>query len=139
MMHLVTPELDKGPPITYCTFPIRGEPFDKHWKEIAGHPVEEIKKREGENNQLFKLIREHGLAREFPLIIATLKALSQSKVRIINGKPIDSEGITINGYDLTELVHVFSQVVKGFYRKAPFGQLSLSKLTGRRMLWEQSS
>jgi len=28
MMHLVTPELDKGPPVTYCTFPIRGKPFD---------------------------------------------------------------------------------------------------------------
>jgi len=30
MMHLATPELDKGPPATYCTFPIRGKPFDRY-------------------------------------------------------------------------------------------------------------
>ena len=40
MMHLVTPELDKGPPVTYCTFPIRGEPFDKYWDEIKGHNID---------------------------------------------------------------------------------------------------
>jgi len=47
MMHLVTPELDEGPPATYCIFPIRGEPFDKYWREIAGQPVAEIKKSQG--------------------------------------------------------------------------------------------
>jgi len=36
MMHLVTPELDKGPPITYCTFPIRGRGLTlcgRRWKK----------------------------------------------------------------------------------------------------------
>lgn len=75
MMHLVTPELDKGPVVTYCTFSIRGKPFDRYWKK-------------GENSRLFKEIRKHGLAREFPLIIATLKAFSQ-------GKTIDSYDLTV--------------------------------------------
>ena len=101
MMHLVTPELDQGPPVTYCTFPIRGKPFDKYWDEIAGHPVDEIKNRQGENNLLFQLIRKHGLAREFPLIIATLKAFSQGKVKITKGKVVDAEGKPIKGYNLT--------------------------------------
>ncbi|GAI48417.1 unnamed protein product, partial [marine sediment metagenome] len=81
MMHLVTPELDKGPPVTYCTFPIKGEPFDKYREEIQGHPLEEVKKSQGENNPLFRLIRQHGLAREFPLIISTLKTFSRGKIR----------------------------------------------------------
>ena len=102
MMHLVTPELDEGPPATYCTFPIRGGPFDKYWREIEGQAVEEIKKRQGENNRLFKLIRQHGLAREFPLIIATLKAFSRGKVEIKGGKVVDTDGKPIKGYNLTD-------------------------------------
>ncbi len=100
MMHLVTPELDKGPPVTYCTFPIRGEPFDRYWAEIKGHSLEEIKKQ-GENNPLFQLIRRHGLAREFPLIVATVKAFSEDKVKIITDKVVDIDGRPINGYNMT--------------------------------------
>jgi len=102
IMHLVTPELDEGPPATYCTFPIRGKPFDKYWQEIEGQPVEEIKKSQGENNRLFKLVRQHGLAREFPLIIATLKAFSQGRVKIEGGKVVDADGKPIKGYNLSE-------------------------------------
>jgi phosphoribosylglycinamide formyltransferase-1 len=102
MMHLVTPELDEGPPATYCTSPITGKPFDRYWREIEGQPVTEIKKSQGESNRLFKLIRRHGLAREFPLIIATLKAFSQGKVKIEAGKVVDADGNSIKGYNLTE-------------------------------------
>ena len=110
MMHLVTPELDKGPPVTYCTFPIRGKPFDKYWDEIRGHSLEEIKREQGENNRLFSLIRQHGLAREFPLIISTLKAFSQGKIRITaDKKVVDADGRPIDGYDLT---HELNKVVK---------------------------
>jgi len=103
MMHLVTPELDKGPPVTYCTFSIRGKPFDKYWEEIKGHPLDEIKRQQGENNRLFRFIRKQGLAREFPLIIATIKAFSQGKVKITADKKlVDSNGRPINGYNLTD-------------------------------------
>ena len=102
MMHLVTPELDKGPPVTYCTFSIRGRPFDKYWREIANRPLDEIKE-EGEANLLFRLIREHELAREFPLIISTVKAFSRGEVKITNDKRVvDFEGRPINGYNLTD-------------------------------------
>ena len=103
MMHLVTPELDKGPPVTYGTFPIRGDPFDKYWQEIEQHSLGEIKQRQGENNRLFRLIRQHGLAREFPLIIATIKAFSQGKIKIADDKMvIYADGRRIKGYNLTD-------------------------------------
>lgn len=102
MMHLVTPELDKGPPVTYCTFSIRGKPFDTYWKEAKRHSVEQLTREQGKDNPLFRLIREHGLAREFPLITATLKAFSEGRVRIEQGKVVDASGKLIRGYDLTQ-------------------------------------
>jgi phosphoribosylglycinamide formyltransferase-1 len=102
MMHLVIPELDKGPAATYCIFPIRGKPFDRYWDEIKGQPVEKIKKEQGKDNPLFKLIRQYGYARELPLLTATLKAFSQGKVIITGDKRIaDSTGRSLDGYDLT--------------------------------------
>jgi len=97
MIHLVTPELDRGPVVAYCTFSIKGEPFDPYWQK-------------DDKDMLFKLIRQHELAREFPLIISTLKALSQREISIRGGKVIDAHGKTINGYDLSEKVN---NAVKG--------------------------
>lgn len=102
MMHLVTPELDQGPPVAYCTFSLRGEPFDRHWKEIKGLSVEQIKSRQGEDNALFKLIRQHGVVREHPLVISTINAFSQGHVRIEGETVVDRVGRPIAGYDLTE-------------------------------------
>jgi len=92
MIHLVTPELDRGPAIGYCLFPIKGKPFDQYWQS-------------SDRNMLFNLIRQHELAREFPLIISTLKALSQGEISIKNGKVIDAQGKAIDGYDLTEEIN----------------------------------
>ncbi|MBI2304892.1 MAG: phosphoglycerate transporter [Chloroflexi bacterium] len=102
MMHLATPELDRGPVVTYCTYSLRGEPFDGYWREMEGVSIPEIKRQEGEANPLFRLIRQHGLAREFPLILATIRAFAQGRVRIEEGKVLDSRGNPVAGYDLTE-------------------------------------
>ena len=110
MMHLVSPELDKGPPVTYCTFPIRGEPFDKYWQEIERLPSTSPE-RHSEENPLFKLIRQHGLAREFPLIIATLKAFSHGKVKVTNDRRIiDADRRPIKRYNLT---YEINELMKG--------------------------
>jgi folate-dependent phosphoribosylglycinamide formyltransferase PurN len=98
MMHLVTPELDRGPVVTFCTFPLRGKLFDGYWK-TAGSPG---KDPEGSaQKDLFCLIREEGFKREFPLIIRTIKSFSEGRVRVEGGRVIDSLGQTIPGYNLT--------------------------------------
>jgi hypothetical protein len=92
--------------VTYCTFPIRGEPFDEYWEEIKGQSVEQIKETQGEDNALFKLIRQHGVARELPLIISTIQAFSRGKVKITADKRvIDAEGRPLKGYNLTEEIN----------------------------------
>jgi len=105
MMHLVTPELDKGPVVAYGTFPISGEPFGRYWQEIKGS-LPGSPERDRAKDSLFKLIRKHGLAREFPLIIATLKAFSQGKIKITaDKKVVDSKGKPIAGYNLTDEIN----------------------------------
>jgi len=102
MMHLVTPQLDRGPVITYCGYPITGQAFDDLWQEIRSIPVDKIKAGQGENNPLFKAIRQAGFIRETPLIIHTLKAFSEGKITINKArKLLDSAGNIIAGYDLT--------------------------------------
>ena len=109
MMHLVTPELDKGPPVTYCTFPIRGEPFDRYWREIMAS-VPGSPERGRTRDSLFNLIRKHGLAREFPLIVSTLKAFSQGKIKITADKRVvDANGKPIKGYNLTDEINKLVQ------------------------------
>jgi hypothetical protein len=111
LMNLVTPELDKGPTVAYCTFPIRGKPFDRYWNDTKGRSLAEIKQAQGESNALFQLIRQHGLAREFPLIIATIKAFSQARIRITDDKRVvDAKGKPIRGYDLTDEIN---ELVRG--------------------------
>ncbi len=107
MMHLVIPELDRGPVVTYCTYPIRGEPFDHFWEEWAemraGSP-----EKHSEDNPLFKAIRQHGFIREIPLIITTIRAFSEGRVKVSPDKQItDAAGRPISGYDLTEEIEEY--------------------------------
>src|SRR4030042_5407098 len=50
MMHLVTPELDEGPAVTYSTFSIRGQPFDRYWRGVGGLSVGATRARQGEKD-----------------------------------------------------------------------------------------
>jgi phosphoribosylglycinamide formyltransferase-1 len=88
MMHLVTPELDRGPVVSYCLFSIKDAPFAEYW-------------RRDDKNMLFQLIRQHELIREFPLITLTLQSLSWGEVSIKDGRVIDAQGKPISGYNLS--------------------------------------
>jgi phosphoribosylglycinamide formyltransferase 1 len=101
MMHLATPDLDEGPPITYCAYPIHGPDFDPLWREAEGRTLADIKAAEGEANPLFTEIRRHGVARELPLVIETLRAFAEGRVHIANNHPTDATGNPIPPFDLT--------------------------------------
>ena len=102
MMHLATPELDEGPPVTSCTYPIRGRDFDPLWQALAGTDVAHVKTSEGESNALFAEIRRHGVAREVPLVIETLKAFADGRVRIVDKRIVDANNRPATCYDLTD-------------------------------------
>jgi len=95
MMHLVTPELDKGPPISYCTFSIVGRDYEPLWKEYYST---------SNYSKLFSKIREEEFRRESPLVIHTIKAFADRKIWIEGKRVMTGEGESAKGYCLNEVV-----------------------------------
>ena len=113
-MHLVTPDLDQGPIVSYCTYPLRGPGLEQRlWEKAARTGVEKLKALHVEEYPLFRRIREEGVARELPLLLATVKAFSEGHVRVQAGQPVDRTGKIIEGYDLTEEIEKVIQQKKG--------------------------
>jgi phosphoribosylglycinamide formyltransferase-1 len=106
MMHLITPELDAGPAITYCEFSISDDEMQPLWDQWKAKrrekSLKEIQKSEGEDEPLFREIRRRGLMREFPLIVATLKTAASGEFSIVNGEVMAGDRKLVCGFDLTE-------------------------------------
>lgn len=100
MVHLVTEVLDGGPPLGYCSFPIRDALLAPLWDELGRVGVEAAK-AEGERQPLFAEIRRRGVARERPLVVATLIALANGSVRIEEGRPVGPDGPIEGGLDMS--------------------------------------
>lgn len=111
MMHLVTPDLDRGPAVAYCTFPIKGRQFYLLWQSIKKYKsTEELMRKEGGANRLFKLIRSEGVKRELPLIIYTIKEFIEGNIKIEKGKVKNNKGkILKQGYCLNEKLALIDQ------------------------------
>ena len=101
-MHLATTELDRGPPVTYCTYPIHGSAFDEMWWEVEKRGVAAIKSEDGEENALFQTIRRQGVARELPLVVETLRTFADGRVRVRDKQGVDAQGRQVAGFDLTD-------------------------------------
>ena len=100
-IFVCTTELDRGPTVTYCTYPLHGPTLDPLWRQVEGRSVDEIRAAEGEENPLFKEIRRQGATRELPLIVATLRAFADERLRFEGLRVATADGQLIQGYDLT--------------------------------------
>ena len=108
MMHICTEEWDRGAAITYCGFPIKGGDYDALWDQMHAKlgtmTLDEVKASEGQDEPLFKRIREDGAKRELPLIVATIGAFADGRVRI-EGKRLYAGDEALEGpYDLSAQV-----------------------------------
>lgn len=106
MMHLVIEELDKGPPITYSLFSIRGNGYDGLWQDLEAKlktkSLPDIAREEGEQNPLFQKIRWDGAMREIPLVIQTVKSFADGRIHL-KDRHIIADGAPLQGpYCLTE-------------------------------------
>jgi phosphoribosylglycinamide formyltransferase-1 len=102
MIHLATEQLDRGPVVTYCTYSIRGPAFDVLWQALGSRTTVELQRAEGEALLLFQEIRRQGAGRELPLVLQTLRAFSQGRLRVEGGRVLDAEGRELRGgLDLT--------------------------------------
>ena len=94
-IHLVTEELDRGPTIAYCRYPIQGSAFDNLWKEADRTSVDSLRQRYGEDLALFRAIRSEGVKRELPLLVETLATLSRGEVQIAPHNPSPPLDLTL--------------------------------------------
>ena len=103
MVHLVTEVLDGGPPLSYCSFSIQDAALAPLWGELERVGLD-VARSEGESQPLFAAIRRRGVARERPLVVATLIALADGSIRIEGGRPTGPDGPIDGGLDMTEEV-----------------------------------
>lgn len=106
MMHLVTADLDRGPAVSYCSFPIhRVEDGSPSYSENSSMPSYEARLDASDGfckeNGLLDMIRRQQVVREKPLIIITIGKFANREIQIIKrgviqfGKPLSK------GLDLT--------------------------------------
>jgi phosphoribosylglycinamide formyltransferase-1 len=100
-IHLVTAELDEGAILTYCTFPLRGPTIDLLWRAAEHRSVADIRETEGEAFPLFQEIRRRGAARELPLVVETLRAFADGRLRLEGGHIMAGGTRVVHGFDLT--------------------------------------
>jgi len=109
MMHICTPEWDRGAAVSFCGFPIRGGDYDVLWKgikeKLGTSPLSKIVEKEGTDEPLFKRIREDGAKRELPLIVSTIRRFADGDIAM-RGKQLFRNGVRLSGpFDVSEDVN----------------------------------
>ena len=89
MVHIVTPELDRGPTASYFSFSLDGEPYSSL-------------REAGDLDALADAIRAQEVRREFPLILTTLRAFAAHDIVVRERRAYDGKGnLMIVGRDLS--------------------------------------
>ena len=95
MMHLATEVVDRGPVVSYVAVPLKTPELEPHWRELGDLDVGKVKAEQGEDYELFRLIRAKQYSHEPYLLLETLRALSRGDIALDGGKVrISAEGQT---------------------------------------------
>lgn len=92
MIHLATEEVDRGPVLSHCVVPITGSGFNQHWEALRERGAAEIQSSDGEDFPLFQRIREAGYRREPYLLLETLRAVADGRLRVKPEVALDGSG-----------------------------------------------
>jgi phosphoribosylglycinamide formyltransferase-1 len=96
MVHLATAELDSGPVVAYCSFPIVGLRWDRLWHAFRRRRdelgLDALAAAEGERQPLFAEIRRQGERREIPLLYHTVREFAEEHLVVRAG---DIVGVTV--------------------------------------------
>lgn len=115
MIHVATSQLDRGPVLGYCSFPIKGGAYAPLWAALAEKlrdaSLDEIRASESYDEPLFAAIRRDEFRREVPLLIATLSMVAAGRIALRDGAVYVDGSPSTRGLCLNDLVE--SQLAKG--------------------------
>lgn len=97
MIHLAIPEVDAGPVVTYCRYPLRGPDLDTLWSENDFD-------QEGNQSPLFRMIRHLGVQYESPLLLATIEEFATGRLQAVEGQVLGPDGKPSPAIELTDQV-----------------------------------
>ena len=101
MVHVATEDLDSGPVVSYCRFPVTGPGWDSLWDGAGASPRRGRSSGGGDgSSRLFDAIREAGLLRERPLVVRTLGAIADGTVPLAGLR----HGTIVPALDLSDAV-----------------------------------
>ena len=101
IVHISTPDLDRGPVVSFCRFNIAGPGWHELWTDAVKRPDDPAERKVIEQvDPLFNAIRRAGLARERPHVVRTLAAIASGE---ISSSELRSQEAT-GALDLTDVV-----------------------------------
>jgi len=104
MIHLVTKELDRGPVISYCRFPIKGDEWEDLWDQWRREIGADASREDRERHPLFRKIRMEGEIRELPLLRSAIRELAFGNITVQERKIRAGGIIQAEGVDLTPMI-----------------------------------
>jgi len=104
MVHLVTKVLDRGPVISYCRFPIRGDGWDSLWEQWRQDIHHDTVLAIREQHPLFRKIRLEGEIRELPLLSGAIRELALGNIVVKDRKIWSGGKLQEEGVDLTRII-----------------------------------
>lgn len=87
MMNVVTGDVDRGPAVSYCRYPLRDEATAAMWRDFAEEPPED--RAAYDATPLFAEIRRRGILRERPFLVETLRAIAEQRLAVPPEAPLD--------------------------------------------------
>jgi phosphoribosylglycinamide formyltransferase-1 len=104
MVHMVTKDLDRGPVISYCRFPIKGEGWDDLWRRWQTDIGADASRETRETHPLFRKIRLEGEVRELLLLRSAIRELSYGNITIRDRTIWAGGTLQEAGVELTETI-----------------------------------
>lgn len=89
MMNLVTGDVDRGPAISFCRFPIQDVANESAWDALSGSEIDASTMEQIMAMPLYADIRNRGVARERPFLVETLRAVANGSLAVPPIKPLD--------------------------------------------------
>ena len=104
MLHRVTTAVDEGPVVAWCRYSLRGPELDPLWALLPADPAEradlisrERALKRDSVHPLFHAIRAAGYTRELPLILETVRAVGEGRLRLTADGVEDDAGRALPG------------------------------------------